>query len=410
MKDGRTTVNTAKRNPSGSIQQQSFSLAVDYPVIFSSDVFSPDNPTLRKVINRLECDKQHRLIAFVDQGVSQAWPDLTRAMHCYAKAHRQVMSWVCDPILIPGGENCKNDISILHDIYSSLDVYHIDRQSFVIAIGGGAVLDLVGYAAATAHRGIRLIRLPTTVLSQNDSGVGVKTAINLLGKKNFVGTFSAPFAVVNDSAFLSTLSSRDRRAGLAEAIKVALIRDHIFFEWMEENARLLADFDDIAEEHMIRQSAKLHMQQIAKGGDPFEMGSIRPLDHGHWAAHKLEALSGYELRHGEAVSIGIALDTRYSVAAGLLSEAAAERILRMLSLFRLPIWHPELIARDLRGNWPLLNGLEEFREHLGGQLTITLLKDIGCGTEVHQMDAGLILDAANWLSMYHTDFLNEASQ
>src|SRR5690606_29036842 len=135
--------------------------------------------------------------------------------------------------------------------------YHIDRHSYVIAIGGGAVLDAVGLAAATAHRGIRHIRIPTTVLSQNDSGVGVKNGVNLFDSKNFFGTFVPPFAVLNDYDFIESLPEREKRSGIAEAVKVALIRDRVFFEWLEASVGERARFDAQAMAYMIQRCAEL---------------------------------------------------------------------------------------------------------------------------------------------------------
>jgi 3-dehydroquinate synthase len=197
----------------------------------------------------------------------------------------------------------------------------------VLGIGGGAVLDMVGYAAATAHRGIRLIRVPTTVLAQNDSGVGVKNGINAFGKKNFLGTFAPPYAVLNDIDFLTTLDDRDWRSGIAEAVKVALIKDANFFEFITTNAKALARRDMDSMQHLVYRCAQLHLNHIANSGDPFEKGSSRPLDFGHWAAHKLEQLTHYNLRHGEAVAIGIALDTTYSYMAGMLSRSDWQQVL-----------------------------------------------------------------------------------
>ena len=214
--------------------------------------------------------------------------------------------------------------------------HRIDRHSYVIAIGGGAVLDAVGLVAATTHRGVRLIRVPTTVLAQDDSGVGVKNGVNLCGVKNFVGTFAPPFAVLNDLDLLTRLSERDKIAGMAEAVKVALIRDGDFFAWLERNADELVTFERPALAQMIRRCAELHMRQIAHGGDPFETGSARPLDYGHWSAHKLESLTHHHVRHGEAVAIGIALDARYSVLAGLAGRRPGGADLRAARASRLP--------------------------------------------------------------------------
>jgi len=233
---------------------------------------------------------------------------------------------VTNPIPMPAGERIKSDSSFIEQMQSIICEHHIDRHSFVLGIGGGALLDAVGLVAATAHRGIRHIRIPTTVLAQNDSGVGVKNGVNLFGQKNYLGTFAPPFAVLNDYQFIETLPDRDKISGIAEAVKVALIRDTRFFEWLEANIGNLTKFNADAMRYMIQRCAQLHMHQIANGGDPFESGSVRPLDFGHWAAHRLETISNYQIRHGEAVAIGIAIDSRYSVLSGLLAKGLDDRI------------------------------------------------------------------------------------
>jgi 3-dehydroquinate synthase len=245
---------------------------------------------------------------------------------------------------------------------------------------------------------VRVVRLPTTVLGQNDSGVGVKNGVNAFGMKNFVGSFAVPFAVINDFDFLRTLARRDRIAGMAEAVKVALIRDARFFEWLCEHAGELARLEPAATQVMIRQCARLHVEHIATGGDPFELGSSRPLDYGHWAAHKLESLTEHRLRHGEAVGIGLALDTRYAVEAGLLDAPTGERILRLLVDLGFRLYDPALEQRDAAGRLRLLQGLAEFREHLGGELTISLLRGPGEPIEVHEMEAARVARCIDWLT------------
>jgi 3-dehydroquinate synthase len=298
---------------------------------------------------------------------------------------------------VEGGEGAKNDPAAPARLQRVFDEWKMDRQSVVVVIGGGALQDMAGYAAATTHRGIRVVRLPTTVLAQNDSGVGVKTGINARGKKNFLGTFTPPFAVIDDFRFLETLDGRDKRAGMAEAVKVALIKDGTFFDWLEQNARALADFDAAAVAHMIERCATLHLDHIAGGGDPFELGSSRPLDFGHWAAHKLESLSDYSLRHGEAVAIGIALDTRYSKEADFITEEAAERTIGLLERLGLGTYHSALDERDVTGRRIVLDGIDEFREHLGGELTVMMLEEIGRGREVYELRTELIDRSIAWL-------------
>ena len=384
-------------SPDAFVSWQKFSVPYDYPVTFSRNLFAPDNPLFADVVARREPDKRHRCFFIIDEGITTALPDLLPAIAAYVRAHADRLEMIASPMLLPGGEIVKNELSHVERMQDAIHAHGIDRHSFVVAIGGGAVLDAVGLAAATAHRGVRHIRIPTTVLSQNDSGVGVKNAVNFKGIKNYVGTFAPPWAVLNDYDFLACLPKRERIAGIAEAVKVALIRDRAFYDWLEQNADALATFRTDAEEYMVRRSAELHMHQIAKGGDPFELGSARPLDYGHWSAHKLESLTHHHVRHGEAVAIGIALDARYSVLAGLLAEGLDKRIVVLLENLGLRIWHPALENTTADGELALLQGLREFQEHLGGELTITLLRDLGVGHEVHAMDPDLVRQSLEWL-------------
>jgi len=249
---------------------------------------------------------------------------------------------------------------------------------------------------------VRHVRIPTTTLAQDDSGVGVKNGINAFGKKNFVGTFAPPFAVINDFSLLATLSDRDKRAGYVEAVKVACIRDRAFFEWLEQQADALARFAPEPMKRLIFRSAELHVNHIAAGGDPFEMGSARPLDFGHWAAHKLEQLSEYRLRHGEAVAVGLALDVVYARRKGFLPAPEAERILTLLERLGFELFTSELLHEDADSQLLVVAGLEEFREHLGGELTITLLSEIGRGFEVHEVDLPLVVGAIEELRQRHS--------
>lgn len=387
--------NSMTSHQSNVVQWQRFSVPFQYPVAFSRGLFEPENLLFRQVVVRDEPEKRHRCFFVVDEGL--AGPELDAKIEAYFDAHSENVVLIDQPMVVPGGEIVKKDLAHVERIQSAVHTHAIDRHSYVVAIGGGAVLDAVGLAAATSHRGVRHIRIPTTVLSQNDSGVGVKNAVNFKGIKNYVGTFAPPWAVLNDFDFLTQLPKRERIAGISEAVKVGLIRDADFYHWLEKNADALATFEPTAEEYMVRRSAELHMHQIVHGGDPFEMGSARPLDFGHWSAHKLEAMTNHHVRHGEAVAIGIALDARYSVLSGLLPECDDERIVVLLENLGLKVWHPALDSRDANGRLSILTGLQEFQEHLGGELTITLLKGLGQGHEVHEMDSALVQQALDWL-------------
>jgi 3-dehydroquinate synthase len=384
-------------NAIGDVRVQSFDIRYQYPVVFTRDAFSSGNRNLIDALSRREADKLHRCGIFVDEGVLAALPDLADQISTYASFHAKHFKIVGKLVPVAGGERCKNDPEMISSLLKKFSELAIDRHSFVIAIGGGAVLDAVGYAAAIFHRGVRHIRFPTTVLSQDDSGVGVKNAVNSLGLKNLIGTFAPPWAIINDSAFIDCLPAREKRAGMAEAVKVALIRDGNFFRWIESNAAALAQFSRPHLEQLIKDCAELHMRQIRLGGDPFESGSARPLDFGHWSAHKLEHLTRNEVNHGEAVAIGIALDTRYSVMAGLLPEGEDERVIRVLERLGFTLWHDALRQKNPKGQLSLMQGLADFQEHLGGELTITLLADIGRGVEVHEMNAEWINRCIDWL-------------
>ncbi|MBT4686577.1 MAG: 3-dehydroquinate synthase [Rhodospirillaceae bacterium] len=384
------------RGPVTETIVQQFSMPVEYPVVFTHGLFDPGNSALCDVVRRYEPDKRHRLFVVLDDGVAQAIPDLTTRLAAYAAAHESHLELLTVE-LVQGGEAVKNQADHVDNLLERMLALAVDRHSYVMAIGGGAVLDLVGYAAAICHRGIRLLRVPTTVLAQNDSGVGVKNGVNALGVKNFVGTFAPPFAVLNDFAFIESLQHRDKIAGMAEAVKVALIRDGAFFTWLEANAKDLARFEPQAMAYMIRRCAELHLRHIGTGGDPFEQGSARPLDYGHWSAHKLEGLSNHDLRHGEAVAIGMAMDAHYAVLMDMLSEIEGQRICRLLETLGFRLWHDTLEMTAENGEVAVMDGLREFQEHLGGELTITLIAAIGQGVEVHHIDAVTMLAARDWL-------------
>ncbi len=373
---------------------QRFAVNFEYPVLFTHDLFAPGNPVLPEAISPGASPPS--LAIYLDGGLHAADPQLCARITAFLSSHSDLR--LAGPIeIVAGGEDIKNDPHALEKIYRQLLKRRLDRHAYVVSIGGGSVLDLVGFAAATFHRGLRHIRVPTTVLAQNDAGIGVKNARNAFGVKNLIGSFQPPWAVIIDAAFLQTLPDREKRAGLAEAVKVALIRDRDFFFWLEENAGRLASFDAEALDRLIYRCAMLHMRQIATGGDPFELGNARPLDFGHWAAHKLESLSGHQLRHGEAVAMGLALDTRYSVLAELLPKGDERRVFDLLRRLGFSLWHPALALHDAAGRPLLLEGLREFREHLGGELSVTLLNGIGQGVEVSHIEPALVARAAGWL-------------
>ena len=373
---------------------QSFKVPYEYRLHFTEHLFKADNTLLRDLVLDYNSKGNVKVLFVIDSGVLEAHSRLSDQITAYCQKYSAAMNNT-EQIVVPGGEQCKNDYGNIERILQGINDNRICRHSFVVAIGGGAIIDMVGYAAAIAHRGVKLIRIPTTVLSQNDSAVGVKNSINIFGKKNFLGTFAPPYAIINDHSFLTTLEQRDWISGIAEAIKVALIKDEVFFADIEKNCEKLRDREMEAMQYLIYRCAEMHMEHIAQGGDPFESGSSRPLDFGHWAAHKLEYMTNYQIRHGEAVAIGMALDLVYAQLVGLIDADTLKRILEVLERIGFSLHIPLAGEKEVD---ELLRGIEEFREHLGGELTITLIDQIGTKHDVHQIDRSIMKQAIIWLN------------
>jgi len=382
-----TTPRDATMNDSA--HDRAVALSFAHRVRFTRGALNPANPVLRAVLAGDGAIATRRAVVFIDEGVAAAQPRVAEQLRAYFDAHRAHMPRIVAIETCAGGERAKEDMCVVDRVIELVERGKIDRKSFVFAIGGGAMLDAVGLGAATAHRGVRLVRLPTTTLAQDDAAMGVKNGVNRFGKKNFVGAFAVPYAVVCDESMLSTLPAAAFRAGFSEAVKIALLKDPAFFAEIERAAASIAACDLDAASPVIRRSAELHLAHIVDGGDPFEANEARPLDFGHWAAHRLESMSAHALSHGDAVALGLLLDCRYSNLKGWLSNVDFSRIRGLIEALGLPMRHA-LFADTGR----LLSGLEEFREHLGGQLTVTMLRGIGHGFEVHELDADLVRRAA----------------
>ncbi len=365
---------------------QALSVAFDYPVVFTRNLFAPENTTLRDMICRAEGPTPRRTLVFVDGGLDARSPELAARISDWFQAYAPEVELVKAPHVVPGGEAIKNDYRLTMEIVDTILEYRLCRHSCVMAVGGGAVLDAVGFAASIVHRGLRMVRVPSTTLAQNDAGVGVKNGMNLHGGKNTIGTFHPPFAVLNDFALLDTLPDEHWIGGVAEAFKVALIKDAAFFRSLCAEATRYCARDGDAMERLIMRCAELHLAHIRTTGDAFEMGRARPLDFGHWAAHKLEAMSNYRVPHGTAVAAGLAVDALYAVQCGWLDPADGEALIRGLSETGFTLWHLEMERRLGYGALELLGGLEDFREHLGGELCVTFPDGLGRKREVHEID------------------------
>jgi 3-dehydroquinate synthase len=370
-----------------------FQIPHAYDVCFGHDVLAPTNLLLVEEMGRVfAANLPVPTLVFLDEGLALAQPDLAARVEAYASAHAASFALRRAPVVLPGGESAKDGMDVCLQAVAALREAGLCRQSCAMVVGGGAFQDAIGLAAALYHRGVRTVRLPSTVLAQNDSGVGVKNGINLDGVKNLLGTFAPPALVVNDLRLLDTVSDRDWIAGAAEAFKVALIRDAEFAEWLVQHAAAVPMRDPETMAYLVQRCAALHVEHIASSGDPFEYGSARPLDFGHWSAHKLESLTGFAMRHGEAVAIGLALDLCYAVRQDFISPTDAERVVAALHRAGLPVWDDWLEA-EAGGGRIILAGIEEFREHLGGALHVTFPCPIGRKRETRELDLSCMLAA-----------------
>jgi 3-dehydroquinate synthase len=362
------------------IVRQSFKIEYKYNVVYTNGLFDTEDRTIARLLG----ENRSKVMIFMDDKVAEAFPELADQAQKWIKNNPHIIDLIAPVEIIPGGEDVKKDWQIISDMTQRMLDAGLCRHSYVMIIGGGAVLDAVGFAASIFHRGVRQIKVPTTLLAQDDSGVGVKNGINHNGAKNLFGCFYPPDAVIIDYRFLRTLSHRDILSGVAEALKVAFIKDEALYRYIRANAAKIRNSDWPVLEHLVLQSSRLHLDHIG-GGDPFEKGSSRPLDFGHWSAHKLEAMTRNGIRHGEAVAIGMALDIYCAALMEMITMDLAEEMLGTMRACGLVLWHPVLTQRDQAGRLILLKGLEEFREHLGGRLTLAMPTGIGKFVDVHEL-------------------------
>ena len=378
---------------------QEFGVRFKYPVYFTRNIFEIENPLLESVIGDLKEDIRHKAIVFIDSNVAEKHAGINKKIeHYFLSANN--LELVCQPCIIENAKTCKTSWDVAGDIISMTSKFHMDRQSFIVAIGGGSLLDVVGFTGSIIHRGMRMIRIPTTTLAQADAGIGIKNGMDIVNAKNFVGTFAPPFAVINDFDILSTLNSTDWIGGVAEAFKVAIIKDADFFDYLCKNSCKLKDRDSATMENVIRKCAEIHLEHIRTSGDPFEFRTARPLDFGHWAAHKIEVMSDFTVGHGQAVAVGIAIDSYYAMKTELMTCVEFRRIIESMVNCGFDIWNESASRRTADNKLAIIDGLRQFQEHLGGELTITFPKGIGDKIDVHQVDLELIEEAVHYLRQY----------
>jgi len=288
-------------------------------------------------------------------------------------------------ILVKAGEASKS-YPVFERVCEELIAARIERNDLVVALGGGVIGDLAGFAASVVRRGLDFVQVPTTLLAQVDSSVGGKTGINSRHGKNLIGAFHQPILVVADTALLDTLSPRILRAGYAEVAKYGLLGDADFFAWLENNWRDVFSGAS-AREHAIAVSCRMKAQIVAR--DERETGDRALLNLGHTFGHALEAAAGYSdrLYHGEAVAIGMALAFAFSVRQGLCTQADADRVLRHLKAVGLPTRIADIPGETPSADW-LMELIAQDKKVRRGKLTFILVRGIGQSFIAPDVDPG----------------------
>ena len=328
-----------------------------YPIIIGSDLL-----TDRELIHRLP---GKRIAIVTNTVVAPLY--LERLSASLQAAGKQ-----CIPIVLPDGEEEKN-VENLMTIFTALLEHKCDRKTTLLALGGGVIGDMTGFAAATYMRGVPFVQIPTTLLAQVDSSVGGKTAINHPLGKNMIGAFYQPQMVLADTATLATLPDRELSAGLAEVIKHGAIIDAAFFGWLEANMRVLRARDAGALAYAIRRSCEIKAEVVRQ--DERESGLRAILNFGHTFGHAIEAGLGYgEWLHGEAVGCGMVMAADLSVRMGYLSPDDQARLVALVKAAGLPTAAPDL------GESRWLDLMEVDKKNEGGQIKFILLKPLGSTT------------------------------
>ena len=276
----------------------------------------------------------------------------------------------CDTLILPDGEQHKT-LATLERIFDALMAHRHSRTTTLVALGGGVIGDMVGFAAACYQRGVGFIQVPTTLLAQVDSSVGGKTAVNHPRGKNMIGAFHQPRAVVIDTAVLDTLPEREFAAGMAEVIKYGLIRDPEFFQWLLDNQAALAARDTAPVAEAILRSCRNKAEVVA--ADETEQGNRALLNLGHTFGHAMETFTGYrDWLHGEAVSAGMVMAARMSLELGWLKQADLDRVSDSLAAWKLPVTAPEGMARA-----DFSELMAPDKKVQNGRLRLVLLNQIG---------------------------------
>jgi len=294
----------------------------------------------------------------------------------------------CESVILQDGERFKM-LDTWQSIFDALLSHRFSRQCTILALGGGVVGDMAGFAAACYQRGVNFLQVPTTLLAQVDSSVGGKTGVNHPLGKNMIGAFHQPRCVIADTETLSTLDDRQLSAGIAEVIKYGLINDPEFFVWLEQNMAALLARDKEALAFAIERSCIDKARVVA--ADELEAGQRALLNLGHTFGHAIETGMGYgEWLHGEAVGAGMCMAARFSVALGWLSERDEQRIVDLIHAANLPLTPPKNLSGDQMMDLMMVD-----KKVLDGQLRLVLMRGIGHSLVTDEFDIGKLQNTLN---------------
>ena len=313
----------------------------------------------------------------------------TNVLNLFAEKLKQELSdqnWTVELIAVPAGESSKS-LAMANQIYDQLVEMQADRQTVVMAVGGGVVGDLAGFAAATYNRGLPFVQVPTTLLADVDSSVGGKVGINHAKGKNLIGAFHQPLGVFIDTSSFNTLPDRDYRSGLAEVVKYGVILDANLFETLENNIEAINSRDPEILIELVKRSCQLKAEVVEQ--DEYERSGLRAiLNYGHTFAHAYEALCGYgELMHGEAVSIGMIDASRLAEKLGMIGEEVTTRQINLLSKLGLPTDLPQPVnfTHD-----DIISRMKIDKKTVAGQLRFVLPRKLGQVEVVKGVDEQLV--------------------
>ncbi|WP_170319589.1 3-dehydroquinate synthase [Polyangium spumosum] len=354
------------------------------------------NRDLRHLLVRREPDQRHRVAAIVDRGALAAQPELNLHIERYARCHNDALDLVAPPIVQGGGENMKDDATLPSRLQAYFHALELDRRSILLTVGGASLLDLAGFAASTMQSAPRVVRVPTTTLAQAGPAVLPKSSINAFGTKDFLCTFRAPFAVVCDRRFVETQKTREKVFGLVQAVRAALLWDEQLFGWIVAHAHRVASGERDAVAELLQRSAALHADLAAHTSDEEVYGPEGPLAFGAWAADRIELSTERRIRQGEALAVGIALDTTLGALHRTLGEADREAIHRLLERLGLRLWHDALGNVDSEGRLLLLDGLSE--RSFGHAPRVPLLCGIGRGVTSQELREDVLREAITRLA------------